>query len=100
MRLKILLLGGILLWQISSLQAQLCPGGLGDPIVNITFGSGPNPGPPLSAATTNYRYNATQCPNDGFYAVVNQTNASIMHRVGVVMTWHLMISRSDLVALW
>ncbi len=75
MKLKCILVSVLLLWQTISAKAQLCPGGLGDPIVNITFGSGPNPGPPLSAATTNYQYNATQCPNDGLYAVVNQTNA-------------------------
>ncbi len=53
--------------------AQICQGSLGDPIVNITFGSGPNPGPPLSAATTNYTYVATDCPKDGYYAVRNKT---------------------------
>jgi len=52
------------------LQAQLCTGSLGDPIVNITFGSGSNPGPPLTAAGTNYQY-TTACPNDGFYTVAN-----------------------------
>jgi len=54
--------------------AQLCQGSLGDPIVNITFGSGNNPGPPLSAATTNYQYLTTDCPNDGQYAVRNRTD--------------------------
>lgn len=53
--------------------AQICQGSLGDPIVNITFGSGSNPGPPLSAATTNYTYVATDCPKDGNYAVRNKT---------------------------
>jgi len=53
--------------------AQICQGSLGDPIVNITFGSGPNPGAPLSAATTNYTYVATDCPKDGNYAVRNKT---------------------------
>jgi gliding motility-associated-like protein len=53
--------------------AQICQGSLGDPIVNTTFGSGPNPGPPLSAATTNYTYVATDCPKDGNYAVRNKT---------------------------
>ena len=54
--------------------AQLCQGSLGDPIVYITFGSGDNPGPPLSAATTTYRYAAYDCPNDGLYAVRNSTS--------------------------
>lgn len=53
--------------------AQICQGSLGDPIVNITFGAGANPGAPLSAATTNYTYVATDCPRDGEYAVRNKT---------------------------
>ncbi len=57
-----------------NLTAQLCEGSLGDPIVNITFGSGSNPGPPLSAATTTYGYASYDCPNDGFYAVRNSTS--------------------------
>lgn len=55
--------------------AQICQGSLGDPIVNITFGSGPNPGAPLSAATTNYTYVSTDCPRDGNYAVRNRTDS-------------------------
>lgn len=58
-----------------TLTAQLCQGSLGDPIVNITFGSGANPGPPLSAATTAYQYVQNDCPDDGFYAVRNSTNS-------------------------
>ncbi len=53
--------------------AQMCQGSLGDPIVNITFGAGANPGAPLSAATTNYNYVSTDCPRDGEYAVRNKT---------------------------
>ena len=55
-------------------KAQLCSGSLGDPVIKITFGSGPNLGPPLSAATTNYVFNSTTCPNDGFYTVANSTS--------------------------
>lgn len=51
------------------LQAQLCTGSLGDPVVNITFGQGPNPGPPLAPGITNYGYVATGCPPDGFYGI-------------------------------
>lgn len=57
------------------LDAQLCQGSLGDPIVNITFGAGSNPGAPLTAATTAYQYVANDCPNDGFYTVRNSTSA-------------------------
>ncbi|HWB25635.1 MAG TPA: PKD domain-containing protein [Chitinophagaceae bacterium] len=52
-------------------KCQLCTGSLGDPVVNITFGSGANPGPPLSAATTNYTYVNSACPVNGFYTVLS-----------------------------
>ncbi len=56
-------------------NGQLCQGSLGDPIINTTFGSGSNPGPPLSAAATNYLFAAGDCPPDGSYTVRNNTNA-------------------------
>lgn len=65
-----------------NLTAQLCQGSLGDPIVNITFGSGANPGNSLSAATTTYQYRSYDCPGDGFYTVLNSTNACFGD------TWH------------
>lgn len=52
------------------IYAQLCEGSLGDPVVNITFGSGDNPGPSLGAST-NYTYVTNGCPNDGYYTVAN-----------------------------
>lgn len=52
-------------------KAQLCSGSLGDPVVNITFGAGYNPGPALSAATTNYQYVTDPCPVNGFYTLLN-----------------------------
>ncbi len=58
---------------LSKTFSQLCQGSLGDPIVNITFGSGPNPGAPLSS-TTNYNYFSTDCPNDGSYTIANRTS--------------------------
>lgn len=54
-------------------SAQLCEGSLGDPVVDITFGSGSNPGPPLGS-TTNYTYIANTCPNDGYYTIANSTD--------------------------
>jgi gliding motility-associated-like protein len=54
-------------------SAQVCTGSLGDPVVNVTFGSGFNPGNPLQAASTSYIYTTTTCPNDGSYTVVNST---------------------------
>ncbi len=65
--------------------SQLCQGSLGDPIVNITFGAGNNPGPPLTAATTNYQYLTTDCPNDGQYAVRNRSD-------NCYTTWHTITS--------
>lgn len=56
-------------------DAQLCQGSLGDPVINITFGAGANPGAPLNAATTNYRYVSNDCPDDGFYTVRNNTSS-------------------------
>ena len=58
-----------------NLTAQLCQGSLGDPIVNITFGAGGNPGPQLSAAATGYSFVSFDCPSDGSYTVRNNTNS-------------------------
>lgn len=63
-----------LCFTVTHSNAQLCQGSLGDPVINITFGSGANPGPALNAATTNYNYWAQDCPNDGYYAVRNSTS--------------------------
>jgi gliding motility-associated-like protein len=72
----------VILLVITSLaHAQLCQGSLGDPIVNITFGSGPNPGQPFSAATTTYTYTSADCPSDGYYAIRNSTT-------GCFGAWH------------
>ena len=68
------------------LNAQLCQGSLGDPIVNITFGSGSDPGAPLKAASTTYQYVSVDCPNDGYYAVRTNTNSCFGN------TWHTLNS--------
>lgn len=62
-----------MLFACQSLTAQLCQGSLGDPIVNITFGAGSNPGPQLAAAATGYQFFSQDCPADGFYTVRNST---------------------------
>jgi gliding motility-associated-like protein len=54
--------------------AQLCSGSLGDPIANINFGTGSNPGPPLATTNTNYTYTSVACPPDGSYTLVNTTS--------------------------
>jgi gliding motility-associated-like protein len=75
MKLKNYLLLFSALMLFGSVNAQLCQGSLGDPIVNITFGSGSNPGSSLSAAATTYQYVSSDCPGDGFYTVRNSTTA-------------------------
>jgi len=62
-------------------RAQQCTS-FGDPVVNITFGSGANPGPSLRAATTAYTYYGTDCPGDGYYTVTNSTQGCFSS------TWH------------
>jgi hypothetical protein len=58
---------------LSASKAQICTGSLGDPVVNLTFGSGSNPGSPLPPGTTTYSFTSSVCPNDGSYTVVNNT---------------------------
>jgi hypothetical protein len=53
-------------------NSQLCTGSLGDPVVNITFGSGRNPGPALASGKTNYQYASNACPVNGDYTILNQ----------------------------
>ena len=71
---RVLAIAVIFLLLFQTTDAQLCNGSLGDPIVNITFGAGANPGQPLAAATTSYQYLNNSCPNDGFYTVTNSTS--------------------------
>lgn len=64
-------------------RAQICTGALGDPIVNITFGAGPNPGPALNSAVVGgYQYVSFDCPGDGFYTIRNSSQACFGS------TWH------------
>ncbi|RYY95883.1 MAG: hypothetical protein EOO11_14870, partial [Chitinophagaceae bacterium] len=59
---------------VFSTHAQICTGALGDPIVNITFGAGANPGPALSSSVVGgYQYLSGDCPGDGFYSIRNNT---------------------------
>lgn len=66
--------------------SQLCEGSLGDPLVNISFGAGNNPGSPLAAAATGYQYKSGDCPDDGFYTVTNKSTACFMD------SWHSLAS--------
>ena len=54
--------------------AQTCTGGLGDPIVDITFGQGVGFGPALASGITNLTYQNADCPSDGFYTIASHTN--------------------------
>lgn len=61
-----------LMCQLAS-NAQVCSGSLGDPVVNVSFGSGSNQGSQLQAASTSYFFTSAPCPADGAYSVVNNT---------------------------
>jgi gliding motility-associated-like protein len=54
-------------------KAQLCTGSLGDPVVNITFGSGGNN--TGYTPTSGYTYTSNTCPNDGSYTITNSTSS-------------------------
>lgn len=56
--------------------AQNCTGSLGDPIINVTYGSGTNVvGAPLSNTITNYQYSPFDCVNDDHYSILNKSSA-------------------------
>jgi hypothetical protein len=65
-----------------NLQAQVCSGSLGDAVVNVDFGSGSNPGSPLSPSITTYTFTTTSCPDDGSYTVVSSTSGCFAN------SWH------------
>ena len=53
------------------MNAQLCTGSLGDPVVNITFGTGSVNPNNIAGFNTNYTYLNTSCPNDGQYTIAS-----------------------------
>jgi gliding motility-associated-like protein len=57
----------------SGIQAQLCNGSLGDPVVNITFGDGSG-GASSYVPTGSYTYIPSTCPNDGYYTITKSTS--------------------------
>jgi gliding motility-associated-like protein len=73
------IIASLLFFQAS---AQLCNGSLGDPVVNITFGTGSNPGVPLASNVTNYTYIGNTCPNDGYYTIASSSTGCFGS------TWH------------
>jgi len=62
----------ISLWRVA--DGQTCQGGLGDPIVNISFGRGAGLGPPLARGITNLQYVNDPCPSDGQYTLASYTS--------------------------
>ncbi len=70
---KTLLFIGWLLAGIAAAAQSSCTGGLGDPIVDITFGQGAGVGPPLATGITNLTYQPADCPNDGYYTIISET---------------------------
>jgi gliding motility-associated-like protein len=64
------------------MQAQICNGSLGDPVVNINFGQPGNTGPSAYVPSANYTYTASSCPNDGYYTITNRTSDCFNN------TWH------------
>ena len=63
-------------------KAQLCNGSLGDPVVNITFGSAGDTGYTSNA----YIYTSSICPDDGYYTITNSTSGCFGD------TWHTVMS--------
>lgn len=71
--LRRLFYAGLFLYTSSAIQAQLCTGSLGDPVVNITFGSGSNANNPYTPPAA-YTYTSSTCPNDGYYTITGYTS--------------------------
>ena len=59
---------------LSQLQAQLCAGSLGDPVVNIDFGSGTGRGSALGSSITAYTYASSGELDEGQYTIANSTS--------------------------
>ncbi|MEQ1678668.1 MAG: gliding motility-associated C-terminal domain-containing protein, partial [Chitinophagaceae bacterium] len=60
--------------------AQLCTGSLGDPVVNISFGTGVNFNSGFTAP--GYTYTNSSCPHDGFYTITQSASGCFNG------TWH------------
>lgn len=71
---------GLFSFAIIFSQAQICNGSLGDPVVNITFGTGISNAD--FTATNGYIYTSSPCPDDGYYTIATSTAACFGN------TWH------------
>lgn len=68
---RLLVLLFLVLLSFSAAKAQQCEGSYGDPVVKLDFGSGiSHIGPQLEAGVTTMFY-TSDCPEDGFYSIVN-----------------------------
>src|ERR1700722_18540022 len=72
---KTLLFIWLLLAGVAAAAQTSCTGGLGDPIVNITFGQGtaPGVGPALAAGVTHLTYPPADCSEDGYYTIITES---------------------------
>jgi len=72
---KLRMLYPVLAFLFSShqLNAQLCSGSLGSPVVNITFGSGTVTPGSIPGFKTTYPYVGTSCPLDGNYTIATNS---------------------------
>lgn len=78
-RFRIFSLVILLLFSVTKINAQICRGALGDPVINIDFGNGNNAfGLPIGE--TNYSYKNGN-PEDGQYTIVKTT-------AGLNPGWH------------
>ena len=77
-----------LLFMVLSLpaQAQLCNGSLGDPVVDITFGSGGASSPYVPSGS--YTYTPSDCPDDGYYTITKATSGCFNDVWHTVLTDH------------
>lgn len=65
---------------------QLCNGSLGDPIVNITFGTANSSGNTGYIPTGAYSFTYSECPNDGSYTITPRTSGCFGN------SWHTITS--------
>jgi len=73
-QIKILFFFVLILTTEKLIAQEVCRGALGDPVININFGSGATEfGLPLSGTNTNYTFVSTT-PDDRFYTIAKSTN--------------------------
>ncbi|MBK5272912.1 MAG: hypothetical protein JJE22_18075, partial [Bacteroidia bacterium] len=69
-------------------HSQLCIGSFGDPVVNITFGSGATGNVSGYAPDNSYIYTSLSCPNDGYYTITDFTSNCFNNSWHTVATDH------------